>query len=208
MTDAVSAPVSATSATPDEGGVRERLLDAMGKCLMERGYRDTTVADVVRTARTSRRSFYQEFDDKQECFVELLGNSNARLITAIDDGVDRGADWQTQVRQAVGAYVAACEEHPETTWSWIRELPALGQSARAVQLASIESFIALLVFLTDTEQMRAAGIEPMSREIALIIWGGIRELAASTLEQGASLRTIEEPAAAACIALLAVHAHQ
>ncbi|NED69515.1 helix-turn-helix transcriptional regulator, partial [Streptomyces sp. SID10244] len=36
----------------------------MAMCLMEHGYRATTVADVVRVARTSRRSFYQEFSDK------------------------------------------------------------------------------------------------------------------------------------------------
>ncbi|GAB18391.1 putative TetR family transcriptional regulator [Gordonia effusa NBRC 100432] len=207
MTD-TSAQVSMTTSPPDAGDVRERLLDAMGRCLMERGYRDTTVADVVRTARTSRRSFYQEFDDKQECFVELLNNANTRMIASIATGVDRNAEWRTQVRQAVSAYVAACEEHPETTWSWIRELPALGKSARLVQRASIESFIALMDSLTDTEQMRSAGIEPMSRENALVIWGGIRELAASTLEQGIPLRTIEEPATTACIALVGIHARQ
>lgn len=193
MTEAVSAPTVS---------VRERLLDAMGHCLMERGYKSTTVADVVRGARTSRRSFYQEFEDKQDCFVELLRYANDELIAAIAAGVDRSADWQTQVRQAVAAYIGACERHPETTWSWIRELPALGESARAVQVASIESFTELLIRLTDSEQMRAAGIEPMSTEIAMVVWGGIRELAASTLEHGRALRTIEEPAVAACMALL------
>ncbi|WP_312870710.1 TetR/AcrR family transcriptional regulator [Gordonia asplenii] len=195
--DAPSAPALAV-------GVRERLLDAMGQCLTERGYAATTVADVVRTARTSRRSFYQEFADKQECFVELLRHANDELIASIGAGVDPDVGWQTQVRQAVRAYIDSCERHPETTRSWIRELPALGQSARAVQVASIESFTELLARLTSSQQMRDAGISPMSAEIALIVWAGIRELAASALEHGRPLRTIEEPAVAACIALLGV----
>lgn len=180
----------------------------MGQCLRERGYSATTVADVVRVARMSRRSFYQEFADKQECFIELLRHADAELIATIASAVDRDADWRTQVRQAVGAYVAACDARPETTWSWIRELPALGDAARSVQLGSIESFTALMMALTDSDQMRVAGVAPIARDTAVIIWGGIRELAASALEAGRPLSSIEESAVAACLALVRVSTTQ
>jgi AcrR family transcriptional regulator len=49
---------------------RERLLRAMGICVSERGYAETTIADVVRIARTSRSVFYKHFADKEECFLE------------------------------------------------------------------------------------------------------------------------------------------
>lgn len=181
---------------------RERLLDAMAACLMERGYREITVADVVRVARTSRRSFYQEFADKQACFVALLQVANTAMIDAITRRVDPDAAWQTQVRQAVEGYVSVSEGHPEIAWSWIRELPALGTSARQIQVDAMESLIAVLVPLTDTPQMRSAGIRPLSHETAVIIWGGIRELAATALEQNRALSVIVEPAVAACIALV------
>jgi AcrR family transcriptional regulator len=45
------------------GDHRERLIAAMAASVEERGYADTTVADVVRIARTSRRTFYQHFQD-------------------------------------------------------------------------------------------------------------------------------------------------
>lgn len=191
-----------SSAAASTGGVRERLLDAMATCLMQRGYRETTVADVVRVARTSRRSFYQEFTDKQSCFVELLRSANDSMIAAIADGVDREAAWTEQIRQAVEAYVGVSERHPEITWSWIRELPALGHSARQVQVDAMESLIEVLVPLTDSPAMRAAGISPMSHATAVMIWGGIRELAASAVEEKRSLYTIVEPAVAACVALI------
>ncbi|GAA3694775.1 TetR/AcrR family transcriptional regulator [Gordonia hankookensis] len=182
--------------------LRQRLLDAMAMCLMEHGYRATTVADVVRVARTSRRSFYQEFSDKQACFVDLLQTTNDSMVKAIAGAVDPAAEWRTQIRQAVEVYVSVTDEHPEIAWSWIRELPALGESARRVQVEAMESLIEVLVPLTDNPQMRAAGIAPMSREIGVMIWGGIRELAASALEENRSLHTIVEPAVAACIALV------
>ena len=53
-------------------GYRRRLLDGLALSINERGYRETTVADVVRSARTSKRTFYDHFSTKEECFAELL----------------------------------------------------------------------------------------------------------------------------------------
>jgi AcrR family transcriptional regulator len=61
--------VSTASTTRAEGGVqgttpaefRGRLLEGMAAAIRETGYRDATVADVVRHARTSRRTFYEHF---------------------------------------------------------------------------------------------------------------------------------------------------
>ncbi len=44
---------------------RQRLLEGMAAAIRECGFRDSTVADVVRCARTSRRTFYEHFASKQ-----------------------------------------------------------------------------------------------------------------------------------------------
>ena len=49
--------------------VAERLLDGLASSISERGYRETTVADIVRHARTSKRTFYEQFAGKEECLV-------------------------------------------------------------------------------------------------------------------------------------------
>ncbi|MDP9168957.1 MAG: TetR/AcrR family transcriptional regulator, partial [Actinomycetota bacterium] len=67
---------------------RRRLLDGLADSIAERGYRATTVADVVRYAKTSKRTFYDEFASKEECFVELLAANNDDLITGITAAVD------------------------------------------------------------------------------------------------------------------------
>src|SRR3954468_2438457 len=40
---------------------RRRLLDALAASIAEKGYQNTTIADIVRGARTSRRTFYENF---------------------------------------------------------------------------------------------------------------------------------------------------
>src|SRR5262249_60695274 len=62
-----------------------RLIEGLAACIRTRGYADTTVADIVREARTSRRTFYEHFADRQECLVALLYESNQRTIARISE---------------------------------------------------------------------------------------------------------------------------
>ena len=78
---------------------RDRLIDGLGASIGERGYRDTTVADIVRHARTSKRTFYEQFASKEECLIELLRRNNEDLIANIQAAVDPEADWQHQIRR-------------------------------------------------------------------------------------------------------------
>ncbi|MGZ6982761.1 MAG: TetR/AcrR family transcriptional regulator, partial [Ilumatobacteraceae bacterium] len=109
---------------------RRRLLDGLDASINERGYRDTTVADIVRHARTSKRTFYGEFSSKEDCLIELLRTNNEEMIRRIRRSVDSGADWQQQIRQAVEAYVEHIASRPAITLTWIREAPALGAVAQ------------------------------------------------------------------------------
>lgn len=190
------------STTDTDAQARTRLLSAMAECVVETGYRATTVADVVRVARMSRRSFYEHFADKTACFIAVLRDANEQIIASVADAVDPASPWTTQVRDAVTAYVQASEEHPELTLSWIRELPALGDDAQALKAEGIEAWTALFTQISSTPQVAAAGIEPISRPMAIMIWGGIRELTADSVETRTPLSDIIEPATSACIALL------
>lgn len=181
---------------------RERLLAAMLACVAGSGYRETTVADVVRVAQTSRRSFYQEFADKQDCFFALVRRTTRLTIDEIARNVDAEAAPEEQVRQAVSSYVAASDRYPGLMLSWIRELPALGRPAELVKNEAVEDWIELFVSLTSTPTMIAAGVSPISRERAVFLWGGVRELTADAVESGAPLSGIIEPATAACLALI------
>ncbi|MGB7587257.1 MAG: TetR/AcrR family transcriptional regulator [Solirubrobacterales bacterium] len=47
---------------------RERLIAAAAEAVAEHGYAGTTVAHITRLAAVSRRTFYEHFSDKKECF--------------------------------------------------------------------------------------------------------------------------------------------
>jgi AcrR family transcriptional regulator len=185
---------------------RRRLLEGMAAAIRERGFRETTVADVVRLARTSRRTFYEHFASKQDCYIALLRESNAEMISEIAAAVDPHAAWDLQVQQAIGAWIGASESEPAITLSWIREIPSLGDAARELQRDFHEAFIVLIETLTDNPELRAVGVEPVSRQVATVLLGGLRELMAITVEDGGAISDITDVAVHSTMALIGPHA--
>jgi len=181
---------------------RRRLLDGLADSIAERGYRDTTIADIVRHARTSKRTFYREFSGKEECFIELLRTANEEMIAQIKAAVDPEAFWQDQIQQAIDAYVDSIESRPAVTLSWIRELPALGAAVRSVQRQGIVQLTEMLEVITSDAGFRRAGIPTASPQLSVILLGGLRELTAVTVEDKKDVRQIVDAAVAASIALV------
>jgi AcrR family transcriptional regulator len=179
---------------------RQRLFDALEESIAEDGYPKTTIADVVRRARTSRRTFYEHFNSKDECFVALLAEANAEQVRQITAAVDPAASWDVQARQAIEAWIASIESRPALMLSWIRDVPALANTARRLQREAMDNFITMVQALTDSEGFRAAA--PVSRQRIIMLLGGLRELTAITVEDGGRMSDISEEAVAAAIALV------
>jgi AcrR family transcriptional regulator len=177
---------------------RHRLLDAMAESLAVNGYSSTTVAKIVRLARTSRRTFYEYFPDREACFVALLTENNDELIRAITTAVDPGLPWHTQVRQAVEAWVDAAQSQPALMQAWIRDAPGLGAEAQRLQREFMQAFVDMVQALCTR-----AGIGPVSQPRAIMLLGGLHQLTDATLQDGGCLDDITEEAVTASIALLA-----
>lgn len=186
----------------ERGDFRQRLLEALEMSIAQDGYAGTTVADIVRRARTSRRTFYQHFQSREACFVALHSEANADQVSQISNAVDPSLPWQKQVRQAVEAWISSGESRPALTLSWIRDVHALGAAARGLQRDAMQNFVDMVAALGNTEEFRAAGIGPLSRQRIIMLLGGLRELTAITVEEGGRMSDVTEEAVDASIALL------
>jgi AcrR family transcriptional regulator len=187
----------------DTSAFRCRLLDGLAESIAEVGYRRTTVADIVRRAQTSRRTFYEHFTSREACFVALIAASNMEMVEQISTAVDPSTPWEVQVRQAIEAWIARAEIRQAMTLSWIRDVPSLGDLARQLQRDMIEAFVAMIQKLCDTDEWRAAsGGGVVSRQMAIVLLGGLMELTANTVEHGGRIGDVTEAAVQAAIVLL------
>jgi AcrR family transcriptional regulator len=205
--DAVAAPTidpAAAAVPPVEGAGnhRQRLLDGLAASIRERGYAETTLADIVRHARTSRRTFYEYFPTKLACLLALMEAANARIVHEISAAMDPRADIEVQVRQAILAWLRVVQADPPLTLSWIREVPTLGDEVRHLERQFAENFVSLIRYLTGTAEFREAGVAPPSREHVIMLVGGLRQLIASTVEDGRDVAEIAEPAIDFTLAVL------
>jgi hypothetical protein len=65
-----------------------------------------------------------------------------------------------------------------------------------------QAFVGMIQTLCDSEPMRAAGIGPVPRELAVMLLGWLRELVATTAEDGGRISDASDTAVRASIALL------
>jgi AcrR family transcriptional regulator len=175
-------------------GHRERLLDAMAESIRVHGYRGTTVADVVRRARTSRRTFYQHFEDREACFLELFDVSNEMLGLRISEALRVDASWEEQVDQAVSVYIDEVAAEPALTIAFTRELTALGDVGTLRQRNEIDRFSHLLIALVEMVNAPKPQVVPMQMATAIMITGGLRELISYAIENDQDLTAMKAPA--------------
>jgi AcrR family transcriptional regulator len=189
----VSVPrASPPDAGSEPAGHRERLIAAMAASIVEKGYRDTTVADVVRIARTSRRNFYEHFDDRDACFLALFDATNDAMMEQIAAAVHPDQRLNEQVDNAVDAYIENVIEQPVLYSSFVRELPGLGQAGAERGLATLERFAEMLIGLVDAarREQPQIGARALTMDTAIIVIGGLRELAVISLQRGRDMREL------------------
>src|SRR3954468_6998447 len=82
---------------------RERLLDAIANVVAQKGYAATRVGDITQHAGVSRKTFYELFSDKEDCFLAAYDAITALLMERMQRAVDaaRSLDWEQQVRVLV-----------------------------------------------------------------------------------------------------------
>jgi AcrR family transcriptional regulator len=202
-----AAPATVPGVTVEQTQVshRERLINAIAESIEEKGYRETTVADVVRIARTSRRTFYEHFEDRDACYLALFDAVNDETMEHIAAAVQPDEPIDAQVDRALDAYIESITAHPALYRSFVRELPALGREGADRQLAVIERFAQLLVGLVESGRrvQPELGARPLTMDTAIMIVGGLRELAVISLQQGRDVRELRATAGRTIKAILA-----
>ncbi|HXC23475.1 MAG TPA: TetR family transcriptional regulator [Solirubrobacteraceae bacterium] len=123
---------------------RARLLAAMIDVCAERGVTDVTVAHVVERAGVSRRTFYEIYTDREECFLEAIDEGIARASRYVLDGYDETARWVDRMRGALTALLAFLDRERATGRLLIVESLAAGDSALSRRRAAIERMIAFV----------------------------------------------------------------
>jgi AcrR family transcriptional regulator len=123
---------------------RERILEGMLEAVGSRGYDGTSVRTVLDLTGLYRQAFYDNFPDKDACYLEAFDFGVARLESAVVGAAAHEQTWQGKLRAGLGALLDAFDSDPDVGRAIVVEVHAAGPEAlerRAVAMKRIADFI-------------------------------------------------------------------
>lgn len=187
-----AAPVPESEPAGIAAGHHHRLLEGMARAVAAKGYPDTTIADIVREASVSRRTFYEHFTDKAECLIALYEAASRNALKVLREALDASQPWQAQVDGALSAYLQAMAANPVLLRTLFIEILGLGTPGLEVRRRMNQEITGFML-----EVVNGAGLQrPLEPEMAMAVVGGINELILQAIEQGraADLQALVQPA--------------
>jgi len=109
---------------------RELILAAMIRVVGSKGYKETSVADVIEEAGTSRTTFYKNFEDKHECFLAAYDMLVEQVFAEVVANCDSEQSWLERVEKGLTTIVELFALDPKLARTAVVEVAAAGADAR------------------------------------------------------------------------------
>jgi AcrR family transcriptional regulator len=110
---------------------RARMLAATVEAVEEVGYSRLTVAQVIGRARVSRKTFYDLFDDREDCFLAAFDQAVDHLGDLVSEAYLAESSWREGVRSGLLALLRFMDDEPGLARMCIVE--ALGAGPRVLE---------------------------------------------------------------------------
>jgi AcrR family transcriptional regulator len=123
---------------------RERILAGMLEAVGSSGYDGASVRTVLDLTGLYRQAFYDNFPDKDACYLEAFDYGVERLEAMVVEAATAESTWQGKLRGGLAALLDALDGEPDVGRALIVEVHAAGQEAlerRAEVMRRIAEFI-------------------------------------------------------------------
>jgi AcrR family transcriptional regulator len=167
---------------------RARLLEGIVQAVAEKGYRATTVQDVTRRAGVSRTSFYEQFSDKETCFLAAYESGAHAHHEHVIAAIRRVHGWSDQLRAGTAAYVEMLAAEPAYARTFLLEVHAAGPRAYELTLQAHHRYAELLERVHTAARAELDGMPSLPEEVFTGAVGAINEVAAAHVRAGATDR--------------------
>jgi AcrR family transcriptional regulator len=152
-----------------------------------KGYAATTVADVLVRARVSRSAFYEQFRDKEDCFLACYDWGSDQVLEAVTTAFSTGGPWRERARRVFRSVLETFALRPQLARVCMVEALAAGPAANE----RYSGAIAGLVSLVEEDMLVYGDAPPVSRVVLLGLIGGTSMIIYEEILAG---RTTELPA--------------
>ncbi len=170
------------------GGVAEiqraRILGAVVQVATDKGAANVTVAHIVARAGISRRTFYEQFEDREACLLTALDEAIAQASAMVLPAYEGAGRWRERIRAALAALLGFLDEEPGLGRLCVVEALGVGDAA----LERRAQCVAALIVAVDRarEEIPAATKQPPPLTAEGVVGAVLAILHARILDRDAS----------------------
>jgi AcrR family transcriptional regulator len=123
---------------------RSRLLAAAVEVVQEVGYPGMTVARVIERARVSRKTFYDTFSDREECFLGAFEQALEHAGELAAEAYEREPGWRDGIRAALARLLIFTDEEPALSKLCVIDALSAGESVLRRRAEVLEELAAVI----------------------------------------------------------------
>jgi AcrR family transcriptional regulator len=166
---------------------RDRLVRAMTDLAGSEGYAGASIAVVIAQAGVSRATFYEYFNDREDCFLAALADLQPRLLAEVQRAVEEEAPEHAMLG-AIRGLVAFAEAEPVLARLAMNEPMVCAGRA----LNTRDEGIARLAQIVDDAQARVSATTAIPDFSSRLLIGGVERQLAFHLRAGEPVANLLE----------------
>jgi AcrR family transcriptional regulator/DNA-binding MarR family transcriptional regulator len=159
---------------------RTRILLAMAEVASELGIANISVAHVVERAGVSRRTFYELFEDCEDCFLAAFREAIDRASCYVSAEYDPTEKWTERVRSALEALLRFLDSEPAL--GRVAVIESLGAGTKALDVR--RDIVARMVMAVDAGRLESEFDSSITALTAEGIVGGVLSVIHGRLVEG------------------------
>lgn len=155
---------------------RERILEATIELVVAKGYHTVTLADIVRRAGTARRTFYEHFDDKEDCFLASFGRVGENLLASVMERFDPSLDQPARAAIVIDSFLEFLAANPLFARIYFVDINTISAAGVERALEVRREIAAMLVALRQQVRDGQPDAPGLTEHHALAVVGAVQEI--------------------------------
>lgn len=123
---------------------RERLISGLAEAVAEHGYNAVTITHITKAAKVSRRAFYENFENKEECFLAAFEIVAIHVRGLVAEALREAGDWPREVVAVLRTALDFFSEEPDLAKLCFVESQTAGPAVAERFRTEIYGFIPVL----------------------------------------------------------------
>src|SRR6185436_644248 len=162
----------------------------MAELVAERGYAAVTIGDVATRAGTAKRTFYDHFPDKQQCFLAALDGITDTLVEAVARFFAAPGTVRERCEYSLRGYLELLGSMPSSRKIFYLESMATGPEAIDRRM-DMHLKLARNIVALSREAVRQGDGREISEPHALAVVGALHELIFQQVHRHGADRLLE-----------------